>query len=74
MKQKLFLFIALLLAAGCAPASSPTDADPAALVLPSLAASSATPEITETDSTVPAEIEAENLVTFDEMGIAVGFD
>lgn len=74
MKQKLFLFTALLLAAGCAPASSPTDADPATSVLPSLATSSATPEVTETDSAVPAEIEAENIVTFDEMGIAVGFD
>ncbi|MCE7861818.1 MAG: hypothetical protein DYG86_18780 [Chloroflexi bacterium CFX2] len=74
MNRKLLLATVLLFAVGCAPASPVTDTGPATPALISPEALSATPEAEETDSVTPSEVEAENLVSFDEMGFAVGFD
>lgn len=74
MNRKLLLATVLLFAVGCASASPVTDTGPATPALISPEASSATPEAEETDSATPSEVEAENLVSFDEMGFAVGFD
>lgn len=75
MTHRAFLTLALLLLAGCAPASplpeaeSPTQPQPSPMEEPS-----ATPEPAETQPAVPTGVEAQNVFTFDKLGFAVGFD
>ncbi|GMV32454.1 MAG: hypothetical protein DYG85_05200 [Chloroflexi bacterium CFX1] len=73
MTRRTILTLTLLLLAGCAPASPPPETDLTTQTQPPPESPSTTPQPTETEPAVP-EIEAQNVFTFDEMGIAVGFD
>jgi hypothetical protein len=73
MTRQAFLTLILLLLSGCASASPPPEAESATETQPPPEAPSATPQPTETGPAVP-QIEAQNVITFDEMGIIVGFD
>jgi hypothetical protein len=73
MTRKAILILSLLFLSGCAPASPSPEADSAIVTELPLEVPSATPQPTET-GTAPPSNEAENLISFDEMRIAVGFD
>lgn len=73
MTRKAFLTLTVLLLYGCSSASPPPEAESATPTLPPIQEPSATPQPTETEPASQSEFEAENVVTFDEMGIAVGY-
>lgn len=72
MKNRLLAAtLSFLVMVGCAPNTTPTDNPTSA---PAAVEPSATNPPAETESAQPSGAEAENLVTFSELGIAVGFN
>lgn len=63
--------LSLLVIVGCLPNAAPIESTES---IPTVAEPSATNQPAETESVLQSQFEAENLITFSEMGIVVGFN